>query len=92
MSYKDYDKPVYRGINMDQFKILDYEQDTIKQWCSFTSCSTSLKSAYGTSYKPYELVQVRDARIKEYLDKKGIKSDIAQHSIIEDKEKLPNPN
>jgi len=51
-----------------------------------------LKSAYGTSYKPYELVQVRDARIKEYLDKKGIKSDIAQHAIIEDKEKLPNPN
>ena len=54
-TYNNFDKPVYRGINLDQFKLSDYEPDSIKQWCSFTECSTSLKAAYGKSYKPYEL-------------------------------------
>lgn len=30
MTYQKFNEPVYRGVNNDQFKILDYEPDTIK--------------------------------------------------------------
>lgn len=30
MTYEKYDVPIYRGINFDQYKVLDYEPDSIR--------------------------------------------------------------
>jgi len=50
MTYQQFDKPIYRGITSNQFKTLDYEPNSIKQWSTFSKCSTSFDKAYRSIY------------------------------------------